>query len=150
MQAIATRKIRFSRRGHTYLSELALKKVCTNPPFIRRMKRKVFRGFFGRLWCGREGRSPLRFTRFPPDSDTRKRIKQGCMYHRLYHRSWFAGRKTYARHVPRRVAPAGLRDKTVGPSQRGVSRRSESHWATPATCQVATWVRRAGESDGAF
>ena len=40
------------------------------------------------------------------------------MYYRLYHRSWFAGRKTYARqyaqHVPLRVAPAGLRDKPVG------------------------------------
>ena len=30
------------------------------------------------------------------------------------------------RHVPRRGAPACLRDKPVGPRQRGVSRRSES------------------------
>ena len=58
---------------------------------------------WGRKWCGREDRSPLRFTRFLPDSDTQKRTKQGCMYHRLYHRSWFTGRKTYARHVPQRV-----------------------------------------------
>ena len=70
-------------------------------------------------WCGREDRLPLRFTRFLPDSDTQKRTKQGCMYHRLYHRSWFAGRKMYARYVPWRGAPAGLRDKTICWSQRG-------------------------------
>ena len=52
------------------------------------------------------------------DSESREPVLQHAMYYRLYHRSWFAGRKTYsrqyARHVPRRVAPAGLRDKTVG------------------------------------
>ena len=73
-------------------------------PFTKQMKRKVFRGFFGREWCGREDRSPLRFTRFLPDSDTRKRTKQGCMYHRLYHRSWFAGLGTCPCGLPQRVA----------------------------------------------
>ncbi len=34
-----------------------------------------------------------------------------CTSVRLYHRSWFAGRKTYARHVSRWVTPASLRDK---------------------------------------
>ena len=57
------------------------------------------------------------------DSESREPVLQHAMYYRLYHRSWFAGCKTYAR----RVAPAGLRDKTVGRSQQGVSRRSESH-----------------------
>ena len=61
------------------------------------------------------------------DSGSRQPVLQHAMYYRLYHRSWFAGYKTYVRHVPLRVAPAGLRDKTVGRSQRGVSRRSESH-----------------------
>jgi hypothetical protein len=60
------------------------------------------------------------------DSGSREPVLQHAMYYRLYHRSCFAGRKTYARHVPRRVAPVGLRDKTVGRSQKGVSRRSES------------------------
>ena len=45
------------------------------------------------------------------DSESREPVLQHAMYYRLYHRSWFAGRKTYARHVPRRGAPAGLRDK---------------------------------------
>ena len=45
------------------------------------------------------------------DSESREPVLQHAMYYRLYHRSWFAGRKTYARHVPLRVAPAGLRDK---------------------------------------
>ena len=52
------------------------------------------------------------------DSESREPVLQHAMYYRLYHRSWFAGRKTYARqyaqHVPLRVAPAGLRDKPVG------------------------------------
>ena len=33
------------------------------------------------------------------------------LYDQLYDRRWIVGRKTYARHVPLRVAPAGLRDK---------------------------------------
>ena len=33
------------------------------------------------------------------------------LYDQLYDRRWFAGCKTYARHVPLRVAPAGLRDR---------------------------------------
>ena len=45
------------------------------------------------------------------DSESREPVLQHAMYYRLYHRSWFAGRKTYARqyarHVPLRVAPAG-------------------------------------------
>ena len=61
------------------------------------------------------------------DSESREPVLQHAMYYRLYHRSWFAGRKTYARHVLWRGAPAGTRDKTVGQSQKGVSRRSESH-----------------------
>ena len=65
------------------------------------------------------------------DSGSREPVLQHAMYYRLYHRSWFAGCKTYARQyalsVPRRVAPAGLRDKPDGLPQRGVSRRSESH-----------------------
>ena len=45
------------------------------------------------------------------DSESCEPVLQHEMYYRLYHRSWFAGRKTYARHVPRRGAPAGLRDR---------------------------------------
>ena len=45
------------------------------------------------------------------DSESREPVLQHAMYYRLYHRSWFAGRKTYPRHVSLRVAPAGLRDK---------------------------------------
>ena len=41
------------------------------------------------------------------DSESCEPVLQHAMYYRLYHRSWFAGRKTYARHVPRRGAPAG-------------------------------------------
>ena len=45
------------------------------------------------------------------DSGSREPVLQHAMYYRLYHRSRFAGRKTYARqyarHVPLRVAPAG-------------------------------------------
>ena len=41
------------------------------------------------------------------ESESREPVLQNAMYYRLYHRSWFAGRKTYARHVRRRVAPAG-------------------------------------------
>ena len=32
--------------------------------------------------------------------ESREPVLQHAMYYRLYHRSWFAGRKTYARHVP--------------------------------------------------
>ena len=64
------------------------------------------------------------------DSESREPVLQHAMYYRLYHRSWFAGRKIYARQYPLRVtrqgSPAGTRNKTVGPRQRGVSRRSES------------------------
>ena len=45
------------------------------------------------------------------DSESREPVLQHAMYYRLYHRSWFAGRKTYARHVSRWVTPASLRDK---------------------------------------
>ena len=45
------------------------------------------------------------------DSESREPVLQHAMYYRLYHRSQFAGHKTYARqyarHVPLRVAPAG-------------------------------------------
>ena len=45
------------------------------------------------------------------DSESREPVLQHAMYYRLYHRSWFAGRKTHARHMSLRVAPVGLRDK---------------------------------------
>ena len=55
----------------------------------------------------------------PVDSEPREPVLQNAMYYRLYHRSWFAGCKTYARHVPRRGAPAGCATRsTVRP--RGV------------------------------
>ena len=54
------------------------------------------------------------------DSESREPVLQHAMYYRLYHRSRFAGCKTYARHVSLRVSLAGLRDKTVGRSQKGV------------------------------
>ena len=41
------------------------------------------------------------------DSGSREPVLQHAMYYRLYHRSWFADHKTYARQVPRWVAPAG-------------------------------------------
>jgi hypothetical protein len=47
------------------------------------------------------------------DPESREPVLQHAMYYRLYYRSWFAGRKTYARHVPRRGATAGLRDKLI-------------------------------------
>ena len=53
------------------------------------------------------------------DSGSREPVLQHAMYYRLYHRSWFAGRKTYARHVSLRVVPAGCATSpTVRP--RGV------------------------------
>ena len=73
---------------------------------------------------------------YSAESETRKPVLQHAMYYRLYHRSRFSGRKTYARHMPRRVIPAGLRDKTVGRSQRGVSQRSTCRWVVSATRRV--------------
>ena len=53
------------------------------------------------------------------DSESREPVLQHAMYYRLYHRSWFAGCKTYSRHVPLRDAPAGCAaSPTVRP--RGV------------------------------
>ena len=76
------------------------------------------------------------------DSESREPVLQHAMYYRLYHRSWFAGRKTYARQyalrVTRRGVPAGLRDKTVGRSQRGDSWRSKRRGVAPAPCRAAT------------
>ena len=61
------------------------------------------------------------------DSESREPVLQHAMYYRLYHRSWFAGRKTYARQcarqyalrVTRRVAPAGLRDRDCRSTPEG-------------------------------
>ena len=53
------------------------------------------------------------------DSESSEPVLQHAMYYRLYHHSWFAGCKTYARHVPLRVAPAGLRDKDRRPLPEG-------------------------------
>ena len=57
------------------------------------------------------------------------------MYYRLYHRSWFAGRKTYARHVFRHVslrgAPAGLRDKDCRSGPEGCFPAIQAAWSRP-------------------
>ena len=59
------------------------------------------------------------------DSESREPVLQHAMYYRLYHRSWFAGRKTYAPSCAPAGYPSGLRDKPDGLPQRGVSRRSK-------------------------
>ena len=57
------------------------------------------------------------------DSESSEPVLQHAMYYRLYHRSWFAGRKTYprhyARHVSLRVTPAGLRDRDCRSTTEG-------------------------------
>ena len=45
------------------------------------------------------------------DSETREPVLQQAMYYRFYDRNWFAGCKTYARHVPRRDAQRVARQR---------------------------------------
>ena len=49
------------------------------------------------------------------DSETREPVLQHAMYYRLYHRSRFEGRKTYARRAPQRVCA-----KRLSVDRRGV------------------------------
>ena len=88
------------------------------------------------------------------DSESCEPVLQPAMYYRLYHRSWFAGRKTYARHVPpgvpQRVCATRLSvDHRVVfpgyPSGVEPTRQPVLSGGAPAT-----GVRRANESHGAF
>ena len=74
------------------------------------------------------------------DSESREPVLQHAMYYRLYHRSWFAGRKTYARHVPRRGAPAGTRDRNRRSITEGWLLAIQAAWnrpGNPSGCQLS-------------
>ena len=65
------------------------------------------------------------------DSESREPVLQHAMYCRLYHRSRFAGRKKYARHMPLWVAPAGLRDRDRRSITEGYLPAIQAAWSCP-------------------
>ena len=92
-------------------------------------KLQVFRGFFGREWCGREERTIQVFLRTASDSILRV-ASNATRCPTICHN------RQYARHVPLRVTQRVCATETVGRSQKGVSRRSKRRGVAPATRRV--------------
>ena len=78
------------------------------------------------------------------DSESREPVLQHAMYYRLYHRSWFAGCKTYARHMARRGAPASLRDRDRRSAPEGCFPTIQAAWSRPGNLS-GSWVSQASQ-----